>query len=118
MPLYRSIQVSVVSQLELGILPEFPHPDNAQLTHRSPKAKQTCTTGEPEDSPLLDSKADAILGRPTVIKAYIPSMPSELTLELDLDIAKTTRYSLLVEIPSAPRRYQRLQVVVFQGLHQ
>jgi hypothetical protein len=82
MPSYQGIKLDVISQLELRIHPEFPHPESSQFTYRS-----TSTTGETSSSLVSssvssDSKADKILGRPSTISVYIPSHPGEFWLPL------------------------------------
>lgn len=78
MPVHQGIKLTVVSQLELRIHPEFPHPESSQFTYRSPTL-----TGEEITSGLLppslssDSKADKILGRPSTVSVYIPSQPGK-----------------------------------------
>jgi hypothetical protein len=76
MPVYQGIKLSVVSQLELRIHPEFPHPESSQFTYRSPNLTDETTISSfvtPTVAP--DSKADRVLGRPSTISVYIPSLP-------------------------------------------
>ena len=59
MPTHKGIKLSVVSQWELQIHPEFRHPDSSQFSIRSPDLTKVSTFAESESS---DSKADRVLG--------------------------------------------------------
>ncbi|CZS93168.1 uncharacterized protein RCO7_07817 [Rhynchosporium graminicola] len=78
MPTHRGIKISVVSQLELKLHPEFPHPESSQFTYRSPDLRKGATkfTDWTPPSASSDSKADRLLGRQSVVSVYIPSMPA------------------------------------------
>jgi hypothetical protein len=76
MPVYQGIKLDVISQLELRIHPEFPHPESSQFTYRSPNVRdETSVSNLVSPSMSSDSKADRILGRPSTISVYIPSHP-------------------------------------------
>lgn len=77
MPTHRGIKVSVISQLELKVHPEFPHPESSQFTYRSPDSRKGAAafTDWTPPSASSDSKADRLLGRQSVVSVYIPSMP-------------------------------------------
>jgi hypothetical protein len=67
----------VISQLELRVHPEFPHPESSQFTTRGTNLT-TSDTAPSLASPSAsssDSKADRVLGRPSTISVYIPSLP-------------------------------------------
>ncbi|KUJ21187.1 uncharacterized protein LY89DRAFT_778796 [Mollisia scopiformis] len=72
MPTHLGIQFEVLSQLELAIHPEFPHPESSQSTHRSPKRVSSVVDWSPPAVSAV-SKADALLGRNTTCSVYIPS---------------------------------------------
>ncbi|KAK0101432.1 hypothetical protein ONS95_006605 [Cadophora gregata] len=78
MPTHRGIKVSVVSQLELKLHPEFPHPESSQFTYRSPDVRKGTAAYADWTPPSAssDSKADRLLGRQSVVSVYIPSMPA------------------------------------------
>ncbi|KAH7360293.1 hypothetical protein BKA65DRAFT_182018 [Rhexocercosporidium sp. MPI-PUGE-AT-0058] len=78
MPTHRGIKVSVVSQLELKLHPEFPHPESSQFTYRSPDLRKGTAKFADWTPPSTssDSKADRLLGRQSVVSVYIPSMPA------------------------------------------
>lgn len=84
MPEYRGIRVSVISQLELRVHPEFPHPESSQFTSRGTSftASDTVSSLASLSVSSPDSKADTILGRPSTISVYIPSHPGEYFLLL------------------------------------
>lgn len=77
MPTHRGINISVVSQLELKLHPEFPHPESSQFTYRSPDLRKGAAKFADWTPPSAssDSKADRLLGRQSVVSVYIPSMP-------------------------------------------
>lgn len=78
MPVYQGIKLSVVSQLELRIHPEFPHPESSQFTYRTRNVIDE-TSVSSFVTPIIapDSKADRILGRSSTISVYIPSHPGK-----------------------------------------
>ncbi|KAG4435570.1 hypothetical protein IFR05_008950 [Cadophora sp. M221] len=78
MPTHRGIKISVVSQLELKLHPEFPHPESSQFTYRSPDLRKGAAKFADWTPPSAssDSKADRLLGRQSVVSVYIPSMPA------------------------------------------
>jgi hypothetical protein len=76
MPTHKGIKINIISQWELRIHPEFPHPDSSQFTNRSPDVRSSSTF--PEFTPKgisPDSKADKLLGRQSSVSVYIPSLP-------------------------------------------
>ncbi|KAH7395812.1 hypothetical protein BKA64DRAFT_745977 [Cadophora sp. MPI-SDFR-AT-0126] len=78
MPTHRGIKISVVSQLELKLHPEFPHPESSQFTYRSPDVRKGTAAYADWTPPSAssDSKADRLLGRQSVVSVYIPSIPA------------------------------------------
>ncbi|KAI9645747.1 hypothetical protein NHQ30_005179 [Ciborinia camelliae] len=76
MPTHKGIKLQIISQWELKVHPEFPHPESTQFTFRSPKLDKEAFGGHGH-SPATkssDSKADRILGRQSsIISVYIPS---------------------------------------------
>ncbi|KAF5873458.1 uncharacterized protein Bfra_004918 [Botrytis fragariae] len=76
MPAHKGIKLHVISQWELKMHPEFPHPESTQFTFRSPKLDKEAFEGHGH-SPATksnDSKADRLLGRQSsIISVYIPS---------------------------------------------
>jgi len=78
MPTHKGIKLSVVSQLELKIHPEWPHPESSQFTFRSPDLrKSTIISDWTPPSASSDSKADRLLGRQSMVSVYIPSVPGK-----------------------------------------
>lgn len=81
MPTSRGIQISLISQWELKIHPEFPHPESSQFAFCSP-VPGISNSRAPAEDPLLpiafDSKADRLLGRQTVAAVYVPSLSGQL----------------------------------------
>ncbi|KAF8863716.1 hypothetical protein BDZ45DRAFT_86601 [Acephala macrosclerotiorum] len=73
MPTQSGIKFEVVSQLELAVHPEFPHPESSQFSNRSPKRKISASDWDPP-AVVKFSKADALLGRNTTCSVYIPSI--------------------------------------------
>ncbi|KAL2074139.1 hypothetical protein VTL71DRAFT_7917 [Oculimacula yallundae] len=78
MPTHRGIKISIVSQLELKLHPEFPHPESSQFTYRSPDLRKGAAkfTDWTPPSASSQSKADRLLGRQSVVSVYIPSIPA------------------------------------------
>jgi hypothetical protein len=74
MPTHKGIKLSVVSQCELKIHPEFPHPESSQFTYRSPNLARTGLSRQPSSSASEDSKGDRLLGRQSSVSVYIPSL--------------------------------------------
>jgi hypothetical protein len=75
MPTHKGIKLSIVSQWELKLHPEFPHPDSSQFTFRSPGLNRDDSfMGYTPPSASSESKADRLLGRQTVVSVYIPSL--------------------------------------------
>lgn len=75
MPTHKGIKLSVVSQWELQIHPEFRHPDSSQFSIRSPDLTKVSTFIDySPPSASSDSKADRILGRQSTVSVYIPSL--------------------------------------------
>ncbi|THV50480.1 hypothetical protein BGAL_0148g00040 [Botrytis galanthina] len=76
MPAHKGIKLHIISQWELKMHPEFPHPESTQFTFRSPKLDKEAFEGHGH-SPATksnDSKADRLLGRQSsIISVYIPS---------------------------------------------
>ncbi|KAF7949192.1 hypothetical protein EAE96_008360 [Botrytis aclada] len=76
MPAHKGIKLHIISQWELKMHPEFPHPESTQFTFRSPKLDKEAFEGHGH-SPAAksnDSKADRLLGRQSsIISVYIPS---------------------------------------------
>ncbi|TEY80430.1 hypothetical protein BOTCAL_0038g00290 [Botryotinia calthae] len=76
MPAHKGIKLQIISQWELKMHPEFPHPESTQFTFRSPKLDKEAFEGHGH-SPATksnDSKADRLLGRQSsIISVYIPS---------------------------------------------
>ncbi|ESZ93274.1 hypothetical protein SBOR_6312 [Sclerotinia borealis F-4128] len=76
MPAHKGIKLNIISQWELKMHPEFPHPESTQFTFRSPKLDKEAFEGHGH-SPAAkanDSKADRLLGRQSsIISVYIPS---------------------------------------------
>ncbi|APA10113.1 hypothetical protein sscle_06g048830 [Sclerotinia sclerotiorum 1980 UF-70] len=76
MPAHKGIKLHIISQWELKMHPEFPHPESTQFTFRSPKLDREAFEGHGH-SPATkanDSKADRLLGRQSsIISVYIPS---------------------------------------------
>jgi hypothetical protein len=77
MPTHKGIKLSVVSQQELKIHPEFPHPESSQFTFRSPGQRRSIIADWTPPSASSDSKADRLLGRQSVVSVYIPSVPGK-----------------------------------------
>lgn len=73
MPTQSGIKFEVVSQLELAVHPEFPHPESSQFSNRSPKRRIGVSDWDPPAA-VKFSKADALLGRNTTCSVYIPSI--------------------------------------------
>lgn len=76
MPEHKGVKLNIVSQWELKLHPEFPHPESTQFTFRSPKVEKSFYEDH-EPSPAIktnDSKADRLLGRQSsIVSVYIPS---------------------------------------------
>ncbi|RKF82815.1 putative oxidoreductase-like protein [Golovinomyces cichoracearum] len=73
MPVYKGISLKIISQVDYKIHPEFPHPESTQFTYRSPESRKVF---EDDSSPYIsnDSKADSLLGRPSMVSVFIPSL--------------------------------------------
>ncbi|TQS38236.1 hypothetical protein Golomagni_01266 [Golovinomyces magnicellulatus] len=73
MPIYKGISLKIISQVDNKIHPEFPHPESTQFTYRSPESRKVF---EDDSSPYIsnDSKADSLLGRPSMVSVFIPSL--------------------------------------------
>ena len=75
MPTHKGIKLSIVSQQELKLHPEFPHPESSQFTFRSPGLNLDSAFMEyTPPSTSSESKADRLLGRQTAVSVYIPSL--------------------------------------------
>ncbi|TAQ85418.1 hypothetical protein B7494_g6270 [Chlorociboria aeruginascens] len=103
MPTHKGIQIAIISQLELKQHPEFPHPDSSQFTFRSPNPNSD--EAQLEDllpSVAADSKADRLLGRPSSISVYIPSLAGARfwirysILKAAFDVSKWYYFKLLM----------------------
>ena len=77
MPTHKGIKLSVASQLELKIHPEFMHPESSQFTFRSPDLRKSTISDWTPPSASSDSKADRLLGRQSMVSVYIPSVPGK-----------------------------------------
>jgi hypothetical protein len=78
MPAHKGIKLSIISQWELKVHPEFPHPETTQFTYRAHDGEQGTLFEGSNSSPAAkarDSKADRLLGRQSsIISVYIPSV--------------------------------------------
>jgi hypothetical protein len=78
MPAHKGIKLSIISQWELKVHPEFPHPETTQFTYRAPDGEQNPFFEGSDGSPAAkasDSKADRLLCRQSsIISVYIPSV--------------------------------------------
>jgi hypothetical protein len=74
MPTHKGIKLSVISQWELQIHPEFAHPESSQFTYRSPNLNHSPFIDASPVSESSESKADKLLGRPSTVAVYIPSV--------------------------------------------
>ncbi|QSZ30493.1 hypothetical protein DSL72_000047 [Monilinia vaccinii-corymbosi] len=76
MPEHKGVKLNIISQWDLKIHPEFPHPESTQFTFRSPKVDREAFEGHGHSpaTKASDSKADRILGRQSsIVSVYIPS---------------------------------------------
>lgn len=102
MPTHKGIKLSVVSQWELRVHPEFPHPESSQFTYRSPRLNNSATLSDlTPPSSSSDSKADRLLGRQSSVSVYIPSISGEsssfdylICSDLDLGARFWIRYDV------------------------
>ncbi|KAH8595607.1 hypothetical protein B0O99DRAFT_686598 [Bisporella sp. PMI_857] len=76
MPTFKGIRISVISQHELRVHPEFPHPDTTRLVNNAHDATEHTDTSDDSLSTPRSIKADKILGieEPSIVSCYIPSM--------------------------------------------
>jgi len=87
MPIHKGLKLTIVSQLEFQVHPEFAHPESSQFTNRS---SDLCynpllevANWTPSSATSADSKADRLLGRPSAMSVYIPSVPGMLLCSLE-----------------------------------
>lgn len=74
MPTHRGIKINIISQWELKVHPEFPHPESSQLAVRSAGLKQAyCAEEFPPAEEVLDNKSDHLLGQQAFASVYISS---------------------------------------------
>ncbi|KAG9245191.1 hypothetical protein BJ878DRAFT_31551 [Calycina marina] len=77
MPIFKGIKLTIVSQYELKVHTELPHPDSSsQFTHRATlRDSNVFPQLDPRPATMGESKADKILGREeSSISCYIPSL--------------------------------------------
>jgi hypothetical protein len=107
MPTHKDIKLSIVSQWELKLYPEFPHPESSQFTFRSSRSTEDGLVPE-YSSPAIsaDSKADKLLGKKSVVSVYIPSVPGKKSQYTNRLVAKDStgsrfwlRYSIIEPAP-------------------
>ena len=123
MPTHQGIKLSLVSQWELKVLPEFPHPDSSQFTYRSPDLRAVDHTDRGTWTPSLssDSKADRLLGRRTAVSVYTPSLPGIFNFNcfsFPIFSDALARSTVLDQVHHHGASSRALPVVLFQALHE
>ncbi|RDW83289.1 hypothetical protein BP5796_04780 [Coleophoma crateriformis] len=73
MPIYKGVQLSIVSQWELKIHPEFPNPDISRFKNSPTAQKQSPTNSSSANA--SGSEEDIKLDRQPDISVYVPSLP-------------------------------------------
>lgn len=91
MPSFRGIEVSILTQSEIGRLPEYPHPDGYPSPLRDPNnilQDETPKSREDDEQVTVDhSPIEAPRDNP-MISVYVPSLPGLISL---LILSRTRR---------------------------
>lgn len=78
MPLVRGIQIKVISQWELKVHPEFPHPDdNASASPSEVECGSNAGEESPGERSIISDDGVDIFGRYASASVYIPSIPGK-----------------------------------------
>ncbi|PQE13226.1 Cellobiose dehydrogenase protein [Rutstroemia sp. NJR-2017a BBW] len=90
MPAHKGIKLSIISQWELKVHLEFPHPETTQFTYRAHDGDEGTLSEGSNTSPTAkssDSKADRLLGRQSsIISVYIPSVSGKFLASTQTEI--------------------------------